>query len=257
MTTRFLTAVGLLALAAPAFAASDLVTTLTAPSVRVYESGTWAVTVANDGPKTANSVVVSIELPQTHTSPTNGVMGLVLDDGGCTLVDTTLTCDLGRIRKNRSVTRSFDLLLPEAAEDLYVTATASFSGTESNPADNVADVLVDPDNYDVPLTGPVLMEHSSCTGTDLTSFFECTCFPASIQSFEATYEDDGSIAIAGQPDYSGLWWQNDDQHLAFELYFGPDLVAWFDGYGTSASCFEGLTQFPGSTWVAPYESCVL
>jgi hypothetical protein len=29
-----------------------------------------------------------------------------------------------------------------------------------------------------------------------------------------------------------------------------------EGWGTAPMCFEGMTLFPNSSWVAPYEVCL-
>ena len=37
---------------------------------------------------------------------------------------------------------------------------------------------------------------------------------------------------------------------------GVGVVAEFEGWGTSDNCFEGITTFPDSSYIAPYEVCI-
>ena len=94
-----------------------------------------------------------------------------------------------------------------------------------------------------------------CTGTGLAAFYECTLFPSSISSHPITFQSGNSIDL-GVAGYSGYWTQPTTDSLYFEYYYGTDTVAVFYGEGVSGSCFEGLTTFPGSGWVAPYEVCL-
>jgi hypothetical protein len=93
-----------------------------------------------------------------------------------------------------------------------------------------------------------------CTGTGLTAWYECTLFPSSISQHTAEFHADGTITFPGEPDFTGGWSQNGDDHLAFTYYELGTPVASFEGRGASASCFEGLTAFD-PPWVAPYEVC--
>ena len=107
---------------------------------------------------------------------------------------------------------------------------------------------------------PVLMNNRHCTGTGLTAWYECTLFPSSISSHQAEFHDDGTITIPGEPDYSGQWTVTttvDGNFLEFYYEDPSGVVAEFEGWGADAACFEGLTTFPGSSYVAPYEVCPL
>lgn len=58
------------------------------------------------------------------------------------------------------------------------------------------------------------------------------------------------------PGYSGIWWQPTPQEISFEYYELGTLVATFHGAAVDGtSCFEGLTTFPGSTYISAYEVC--
>jgi hypothetical protein len=101
------------------------------------------------------------------------------------------------------------------------------------------------------------LHNEHCTGTSLASFYECTLYPSSISSHDITLESDGTISFDGDPpDYTGAWSSSPDDQLSFTYSYDGTVVAEFEGYGVSSSCFEGLTTFPGSSYVAPYEVCV-
>ena len=194
--------------ASPAFAAGapDLVTTLTAPSASaVYESATYKVTVANQGTRNAVGVTLTIDLPHTHTSPTQHILGDVTSlPNRCSVVDLQVVCTLGRIKKGLSKSVRLDVAFPFAIDTLEIEATSEVVN-EANPSDNSVSYVVDPDTFDVSWSAPhtVVVEH--CTGQDLSSFFECELFPSSIFSHEATLHTDGTISFP-HPGYSGTWW---------------------------------------------------
>lgn len=237
----------------------DLVTTIDAPTgVFVYESATYEVTVANDGQRHASGVTLTIDLPQTNNQPTQYVMGeLGSMDARCAPSGLQLVCSLGRIRRGRSSTIWFDIALPESTDDLFVDAFAETTTPgETNLADNDHTVIADLRNYEVSFTSPVGLTIEHCTGTDLTSFFECVCAPSSITSHTTTLESDGSITFP-YPGYTGQWWTNGPEHLAFEYSdSGSNVVLEFEGFGVSNDCWEGVATFPGNpTYVSPYSVC--
>lgn len=252
-------AFSLTVLSPAAFAASgaDLVTTLDGPtSVMVYETGEYNVVVDNNGNRNASDVEVVIQLPETNTSPTVHVMGIVdAWSSACAPSGTTLVCDLGRIRKGKSKSVWFDLALPEADQVLSIDATASSSTQERNPGDESDSITPILDNYDVALTTPQALFNSHCTGQGLTSFYECALHPSSITSHSITLNTDGSVEL-GVPGYTGSWSQGAPDQLAFTYSYNGQVVADFEGFGVSSSCFEGLTLFPNSSWVSPYEVCL-
>ena len=243
-------------------AGPDLVTTIQAPmSTHVYASARWEVTVDNAGNRHARDVELVIDLPETHTSPDVYLLGeLGSYSSRCTASDTSLVCDLGRIRSGRSRTVSFDLMLPLSEGDLVIAAEASTTTSgEQNPADDADDTVAVLDTIDVGLQAPEDLTISHCTGGDLTSFFECELFPSSISGHETRLESDGSITftVPSAPGYTGAWWSQADDHLAFEYVDGNSVtVLQFEGYGVDADCFEGVATFPPSPgWVAPYRVC--
>lgn len=258
MAPRLFVVIGI-AVSAPALARPDLSTTLSGPtSTDVYDTGRYRVTVSNVGNKNANGSAVVVQLPETNTSPTVHVMGVLgATKSNCTPVGTTLECTLGRVRKGKSKTVWFDLDLPESSDLLTLEATASTSG-DSNPGnddDTYTPVL---DNFSVSFTAPLALTNEHCTGTALTSFFECTLYPSSISSHATTLNADGSIAFAGNPPgYTGSWSASTSgDYLAFEYRLNGTVVADFEGWGVGADCWEGVTVFPQSApYVAPYSVC--
>ena len=260
MLLRSISAFALLGVATPAFAASDLVTSITAPSgVHVYETGRYNVRVANNGNQTANSSTVVIQLPQTHTSPQVYVMGVLgAKSSSCSQSGTRLTCTLGNIKRSNSVTVYFDIAMPESVDALVVGATAATTSSENSTSNNSASSTAALLNYDVNFSGSGAVTNNHCTGTNLTSYYECELFPSSISSHDATLNSDGSVSFPAEygPDYGGSWTSDSADHLSFTYTESGNIVAEFEGYGVSADCWEGLTTFPGSSYVSMYEVCL-
>ena len=228
-------------------AAPDLTTSFTAPTgVYVYQSAMWQATVKNVGNKDASSVVLTVQLPVTHTSPTVYVMGtLGAKSATCSASGTKLVCNVGTVRKSKSTTVYFYLTLPEAAEDLNFTATASTSG-ESNTGNNGSAATAALDNYTPTFTPAVDVTNRHCTGTALTSFFECEKYPSSISEHDATFNADGSLSLPDDASYTGEW-SRVDAELSF-IYIDSTgaTVAEFVGYGVDTTgCWEGVTTFDG------------
>lgn len=63
------------------------------------------------------------------------------------------------------------------------------------------------------------------------------------------------MTIPAAPGYYGWWGQDTDDHLWFEYWYNGAMELSFEGNGTINGCFDGLSQFSGSTYVAPYEVC--
>lgn len=258
---RHVSALALGLFSVPALAAADLTTTITAPTSNVvYDSNTWSVRVNNIGNKSASAVTLAISLPQTNTSPTVYVMGTVgTMSSGCTRTGTTINCNLGTINRYSSKTVTFNIALPASVGTLDFSATAATTSAENSTSNNsdteVATLTYYSNALSTTSNTPVTNDH--CTGTGLEAWFECTLFPSAISSHDTTLNADGSISFGPEgAGYTGDWWQDTPDTLEF-VYYDPDavLVAEFFGYGTLAGCFEGLTTFPGSTYVAPYSVC--
>jgi hypothetical protein len=126
--------------ATPVLAAADVRVQIPAPApALVYDATHMSIPVSNIGNKTANSVVLTVTLPATHTSPTVHVMGTLANvDPRCAASGTQLTCALGSIAKNTSKTVTFDIELPQADEVLQIGAAATSTSAENSLANNSA-----------------------------------------------------------------------------------------------------------------------
>lgn len=245
--------------AVPALAASDVRVVIPAPAAQyVYDDTQYDIVVSNIGNQSASAVKLTVDLPATHTSPAKYVMGTLAGvDPRCVLSGTRLTCTLGTIGKSKSTTVSFAIALPEAAEVLSISAAASTSSSENSLANNSTANTPTLLNYSVAVLDGDLGHNTHCTGTSLTSFFECALFPSSLSSHDVVFHGDGTLSfIDAPPEYHGVWSQDSADALAFTYFEGDVPVAEFVGHGTSPGCFEGVTVFPDSNYVSPYEVCV-
>lgn len=248
------------ATSASAARAPDLEVTMSGPaSVHVYEDGTYQVVVRNNGTRNANSVELQVMFPLTNNSPAAWTMGTITGwSSQCIPKDYYLTCSLGRIRKNRSKTITFDWNAPLSTAPIVFTADASSNRADANPADNVHDFTASPLTYDFTVPANYAVTNHHCTGQNLTSFHECAVSPSSISSFQSVLEVGGNIAIlpASPPGFVGQWSQTGPDSIRIEYYRNGQLSAEMDAYGVGGGCFEGAMTFPISPgWVAMYEIC--
>ncbi len=173
-----------LLIAPSALAKVNLSVSIDGPAaVTVYDEVRYDVEVFNAGPKRANNVTVQIDLPETRTSPTVHVMGLV---GGmsssCNQVGTSLVCNLGRLRKNETASLWFDIAWPVSAEPSTFQAEVSTTSLDGNPTDDVATHTPAVSYLDTPISGPRDVVNRHCTGQGLIGFLECELSPSSISS---------------------------------------------------------------------------
>lgn len=257
MTLSLLLGTALTLPSAQAATGPDLVTTLTPPSpVEVDQAGVWTVQVANVGNRDAANVNLTVQLPRTATSPTVHIMGTSSAlASGCSQVGTTVSCTLGTVRKARSTSKSFSLALPWSADAIElsaaVTTTTSEPVTSNNSDSETAIVLYE----EVEILAPATATANHCTGTGLSAYYECRLYPSSISSHSQVFEVDGSLSFPLYgADYGGEW-----EVAGTELYFSITeygvVIAEFLGDGVGGGCYEGLTTFPGSSYVSPYEVC--
>lgn len=245
----------------PALAASgaNLGVGITPPSsVHVYESGAYTVRVDNTGTKNASSVVLTIDLPETHTSPSVYILGTLGSySPTCTLAGTRLSCALGTINRNAWKSVTFNIALPYSTAPLDIEATATTTTLDTNPANNHLLYTATPSTYAVPVSAPVSMVNSHCTGTGLTSYYECELFPSSIASFDSVLETDGSVTLVGAPaGYTGEWTQTGADSLLIQYFEDGLLSASLDARSVDAGCYEGaMTFYPASPYLAMYQVC--
>lgn len=244
--------------AGAAHAGADLAVSVSQPSnVYVYAPVRYTVRVSNIGNQTSAATTLTIQLPRTHTSPTVTVLGTVgAMTTGCTRSGTVITCAVARIGRGSSLPFFVDLTIPQSSEPVTLQATVSRSGTE-NTANNSRTHTAALLNIDHVIAGGSTAVNRHCTGIGLTSFFECELYPSSITSHDAVFNANGSVSIpAGGAGYGGTWQQLNPDELVFQYTNNGTPVADFIGYGVGGGCFEGVTTFPNSSYVAPYEVCV-
>ncbi|NUN16605.1 MAG: hypothetical protein HUU55_23510 [Myxococcales bacterium] len=266
--SKLLLIISVLLISQSALAGPDLSTTwLSTSPAYVYDLATYQVRVTNVGNQNASNVALTIQLPQTHTSPQVYILGnLGSFSASCSLgAGQKLNCSLGQIKRNKNVTVFFNLALPQNSVPISISATASTAG-DNNPTNDTAQLTPNLLNDSVVIVPPATATNRHCTGTGLTSFFECELFPSSITEYPFTFEAGGSMTFPTAPSgISGVWSQpgGDQRRLYIEYYDGTTLAAIFDGWGSSdiPGCFEGVTVFPDgmggySPYVSPYEICL-
>lgn len=226
--------------------------------IHVYENGNTTIQVANTGNRNASSVVLTVGLPETHTSPTVHVMGTLTSiPAGCSQSGTTLTCNLGTINKGAQKSVTLNMALPYSAAPLVFDIQATTTTADSNPSNNDLAYVASPLLYDVPVVPAVSAVNRHCTGTNLTSFYECTLYPSSLSSFDSVLEADGTITIVGAPpDTTGEWTQTGPNSLLIEYFDSSGPIGTLDARGVDGNCYEGPMTFPGSSYVALYEVCL-
>jgi hypothetical protein len=233
----------------------DLRTTLAAPSVSVYQPGTYTVQVGNVGNRNASGVTLTIDLPRTNTSPQVHIMGTLGSfDTRCTRSAQRLTCALGTINRNTSTSVSFSIALPYSTAPLVIAANATSTGTapEATPSNNALSYTATPALVpNLTAGGPTTTR--VCSGTTLASFFECTLYPSSISFFNSTLEPDSSVTLS-EPGWTGAWWMINPEFLHIEYTDGVDVVE-LDMASVGNNCFEGVVDF-GTGWLAVHQLCL-
>ncbi len=223
----------------------------------------YTTRVKNIGNQTAQSVTITVEFPLTATSPTRHILGKLsgvqTSSGTCSIVSNKVVCNVGSLGNNQTkqVSFTFEFQVATTAPTLKTTATTT-SANEQNASNNTLSftpAVRYPDNV---ITGDRYLV-TSCTGTGLTSFYECELFPSSQQSFEMDMISGGTISIPVAPTYTGIWDQNSlplNKTLHFTIDGGSGTEADFNGFATSSTCFEGITVFPqNSNYNAAYRVC--
>lgn len=222
----------------------------------VYTSYVYSVRVSNIGGRRAQNAKATINLPLTDTSPNQFILGRLTNvDSRCQVVSNKLECDLGRIKRGRQKTLSFTFLIPVSTKTLEISATSS-ADVDSNPNNDSDTKVLNPKYQDNIIFGTVNVINQHCTGTNLTSFYECVLTPTSVTDHPTTLNADGSISFAVQG-YTGSWYQPTPKELSFTYSANNTLLLEFHGYAVSANCFEGLSTFPPRpTYVSPYSVCI-
>ncbi len=104
------------------------------PSTTIH----YKVTVNNNGPSDADGVVVTVNLPPTSAG------NYVKDDGGCTLSNATLTCNIGTFVAG-AATRTIFIDWSVQGNKGALTTTASVASPTPDPvaANNTASIIID------------------------------------------------------------------------------------------------------------------
>jgi len=242
----------------------DIRVQITGPSTAVV--GTpyqYTVNVRNIGGSRADGVVVYVDFPQTNTSPQVYILGTVsgFPTNSCQMVSRRLRCTAGNLNPNAQRNYSFNFTYPVTTKTLEIKATgSSTSMNEANSNNNMASVFP-AIGYPTNQISSANVLVSLCTGTNLSSFFECEKFPSSIQYFTMTMNSGGTLSNFPEPGYTGFWTQNQTtnqpfQQLQFTISDGYSGAS-FEGYASSTTCFDGITTFiPTSTYNSAYRVCV-
>lgn len=219
--------------------------------------------VKNIGNQTASGVTMTVEFPLTNTSPTRYILGkltgIQASGGTCSVVSNKIVCNFGNIGQNQVKYVRFTFEFQVATIVPTITSTvSSTSGNENNPANNSRSFTPVPRYPDNIISSGTYVV-TTCTGTNLTSFYECELFPSSQQSFEMDLNLGGTITIPQAPGYTGLWDQTGqptNKTLHFTIDGGTGTEAIFNGFATSGVCFEGITTFPqNSNYNSAYRVC--
>jgi hypothetical protein len=247
----------------------DLRTTITQAPTTVMPRSPYqfTVNVRNIGNTHAQSAKLVVDFPLTDTSPQVFILGDlsgVLATQGCSVISRKLNCNLGQINKNTSKNVTFNFAFPISTKTLQIKATASIvSGPADSNLTNNEVSYVPTFNYPVNQITSANVLVSLCTGTSLTSYFECEKFPSSIQHFNMTLDAGGIITNLPDTNYIGNWTQNQTtapqlfQELQFTITDGTGSGATFSGFASTTNCFEGMTNFiPTSQYRSPYKVCV-
>jgi len=267
MFARTITILATLLAAPTAMAAADLQTTTSvniSPAL-TYSTARYTVSVKKIGNQHAQGCTVRINLPPTHTSPQVYVLGILgAKSASCTQTGTRLDCTLGQINKNATKSVWFDIALPVSSAPYVFTAVSATTSNETNFMNNTATRTAQETYYATTVATspgvPVTMRNRHCTGIGLTAFYECTLFASSITFHDVLFHDDGTITIPGYAGFTGGWTVTPTAVGNFLEFFyddGTGVVAEFEGWGADALCFEGITTFPGSSYLSPYEVCPL
>lgn len=228
-------------------------------SVLVNSTYQYTARVKNIGNQTAQNVVLTITFPLTNTSPTRYIMGKVTAfPSNCSITSNKLVCSLGNIGTSnnsnlRQVSFNFEYPVTTQALSLLATATTS-SQNEQNANNNFLSVAPNVAHQSMPLTSAdVVVSH--CTGTNLTSYFECEQAPSSISSFPMQLAPGGTI-VPPAPGYFGTWSQPSNEELQFNISDGYS-GATFNGFVANGNCFDGIATFtPASSYNSAYRVCV-
>lgn len=223
----------------------------------VYSPYVYTATIRNIGNQKADNVRLIVDLPMTNTSPQQFILGTLAgyNTTKCSIVALKLQCELGRINQNQQQVITFNFSLPISSQTLKLKATASTTSNEPNQSNNQVELTPTLGYSTVEITSANVL-NSHCTGTGLTSYFECEKFPSSISYHTATLEADRTITLP-EPGWTGQWDQPTLQQLHFTYTDNMGSGAEFNGFARSSTCFEGIVTFlPYTGYNSAYRVCI-
>jgi hypothetical protein len=246
---------------ATAASGSDLAPIITTSGSTLVGTPThYDVRIQNTGNRTSNNTTISIQLPKTNTSPTTFVMGTLGPvPTGCTKTGTRLLCSIptGVPRNSVSAPIGFDLTLPYSANPISLRVDVDANNETNYANNNTSSIATQTYQIVTPPTNDFAVTNRHCTGTNLSSYFECIVSPGSVSSHPATFLATGAIDL-GSPDYGGSWVVNGTQ-LTFSYTELGQPFGSFVGQGVSVgaagqNCWDGrLTTGSSSTVI--YRVC--
>jgi Domain of unknown function DUF11 len=231
---------------------ADLVPTIVPPtSTLVGDVSDFDIRIVNRGNRDSQAVSVVVQLPVTRTSPTVHVLGQVTGmSSGCQATGTRITCSIASIRKGATAIRRVSIKLPYSVAPIAVGVSTS-TANEINAGNNNTSFTVAQSFWEVLLPGNVVtVDNLHCTGTNLSSYYECSLYPSSINSHFATFTPvtatSGTLDFnANGPGYEayGGTWSVSGSELTFEMTENGVPIGNFVGRGVDLSCWEGKTTF--------------
>lgn len=243
-----LAAIATVLFATPALASPDLeVDILPPPLVYAYDYADYEITVTNIGNHKVADVTLTIELPETDT-PQVEVLGIVGSmDSRCAASGTQIVCSMDSISSGDVEYPWFELALPWADRALAVTATVTSSEADTPTATINIDTEVGALAYYGVQVQPGQAPTDACLPfwpQSYSSYFECTIAPGLPMFGSWSFAGNGDIWIAGVPGVVGSWSQPASNRLVYTYDHGGLMgLEQFEGWGTSPSCFEGISSY--------------
>lgn len=244
---------GLLALmGAQAHAAADLKMELTGPQqLNVGTGFTIHMKVQNIGNSRANSVEARVALPVGAQ--------LAAVPSGCVLQSNSVKCRMSRLNSGASIQADLVLLGVPAPAILVFQGSSSTTTNESTFANNNPSLTVSISSLppQISLQPGHQILGLICSGGAPFTF--AACGPSSTQPLNFQLDVNGQINT-WQPDYAGLYVQNDPTHIRVTVVNNYTLQAEaiFEGSAVDARCFEGTTSYPmaGQPWYGAFRFCL-
>lgn len=233
--------------ATPVLASPSLEVDILPPvPVYAYDYAGYEIEVTNIGTRKVADITLTIELPETDT-PQVEVLGIVGGmDPRCSASGTQVVCSLGTIGPGNAEYPWFELALPWADRVLAVTATATSSEADTTTTINT-DTEVGALAYYSVQVQPVQAPTDACLPVwphGYSSYFECTIAPGVPLYGFWSFAANGDIWLADAPTVVGSWSQPASNRLVYTYdHGGLTGLEQFEGWGTSPSCFEGISSY--------------